>query len=84
MKWCDRTNAAVAHWRPEVYRQDLDELLAATGDKAFRKATRPGMGWFARRSVLKRIKSLRTTSARPPSRTPSCANWPRYAPSGRT
>ncbi len=66
--WCDRTVAAAAHWRPEIYRQDLDELLAATGDKADRTAYRPGLGWFARRRVLKRVKALRTAGG-------SAAQW---------
>ncbi len=57
--WCDRTNAAMAPWRSEVNNHDLGDLIAATGDKTYRQAHRPGLGWWTRRRLLRQVKALR-------------------------
>ncbi|HKE66566.1 MAG TPA: AAA domain-containing protein [Micromonosporaceae bacterium] len=60
---CLRTAAAAARWRPEIYDEDLERLVAAVGGAP---VTRPGgrIGWWERRRLRKRAKALRLRGMR--------------------
>ncbi|BFU45761.1 hypothetical protein KRMM14A1004_39980 [Krasilnikovia sp. MM14-A1004] len=60
---CARVADVAARWRPEVYEQDLHLLLAATGNKAFRRRVGSSMGFWERRRRCKEAGRLRTTPA---------------------
>ncbi len=45
-------------FRPEVFDVPLDDLVAATGDRAYRKANGIEFGWFERRGLVRQARRL--------------------------
>jgi very-short-patch-repair endonuclease/DNA polymerase III delta prime subunit len=56
---CRRTVGVRSIWRPEIWQQDLSELIAATGDRNYRRAAGIRIGYWQRRGLRKRARRLR-------------------------
>ena len=48
---------------PAVYEQDLDQLLAAAGDRAYRERVGRSLGWWTRWRTRRQTAALRTTGS---------------------
>jgi len=68
----DGVRATLASYEPRVYQSDLEVLVAALADRAWRKAHKDwpgaGAGWLARRRTRKEAASLWTGGGKPSRR----------------
>lgn len=62
----DRVRDVLAVFQPAVFRADLDELVRATGDKAWRAEHGVTLGWRLRRRLVKQASALQRPTAMVP------------------
>jgi hypothetical protein len=54
----ERVRQVRRRFRDDVLRRPLEDLLFATGDRAYRKARNRGIGWWARRALTREARAL--------------------------
>ncbi|MBB5872131.1 very-short-patch-repair endonuclease [Allocatelliglobosispora scoriae] len=61
----EEVQATLTSFRPRIYAGPLDRWLAATAERAERKATMPQLGWSERRAAVREVGSLWLGRGRP-------------------